>query len=173
MLIRVIPGVFPNDLSGGDMPASGREIDKIRKHPQTAKDTAKGLIETFPASEFWDRELDFLESLLRFKNVAEFTRRQVEWLLQIRDGLEEVTHVLGFNVGLLLKGCLEARLDLSESDEEWIILRCERNRDAIRRKFIGRLMRCARVLNLVEQEWQPQQYPESELTYDSGTMVFK
>jgi hypothetical protein len=39
--------------------------------------------------------------------------------------------------------------------------------------FAGRLLRCARALNVVEQEWQPRQYREPELTHDSGTMVFK
>jgi hypothetical protein len=149
------------------------EIDRIRAQPEAVQRLARGLIETSPASAFSDQELDFLESIIRFRNVAEFTRRQVEWLLLIRDGLEEVTDVFGFDVRRLLEGCLEAGLDLDEEDEEWIARRRAANPRAIRRKFAGRLMRCARALNVVEQEWQPRQYREPELTYDSGAMVFK
>jgi hypothetical protein len=148
------------------------EIDRIRTRPEAVQRIAKGLIETFPTSAFSDRELDFLESIIQFRKVAEFTRRQVEWLLMIRDGLEEVTDVFGFSIRRLLEGCLEARLDLDEDDEEWIALRWS-NPQAVRRKFAGRLLRCARALNVIEQEWQPRQYREPELTYNSGTMVFK
>jgi hypothetical protein len=91
----------------------------------------------------------------------------------IRDGLEEVTDVFGFDVRRLLEGCLEARLDLDEDDEQWIALRWVANPQDIQRKFAGRLMRCARALNVIEQEWQPRQYREPELIYDSGAMVFK
>ena len=81
------------------------EIDRIRAQPEAVQRLARGLIETSPASAFSDQELDFLESIIRFRNVAEFTRRQVEWLLLIRDGLEEVTDVFGFDVRRLLEGC--------------------------------------------------------------------
>jgi hypothetical protein len=93
--------------------------------------------------------------------VVELTTRQSEKLLQIRDDIEEVTEVLGFSVPLLLKGCLEARLDLSEDDEEWVLARSKTNAKTIHRKFVGRLMRCVRSLNLVEED-----YPErrSELS---------
>jgi hypothetical protein len=149
------------------------EIDSIRTRPEAVQGIAKDLIERFPVNAFSDRELDFLESIIRFRKVAEFTRRQVEWLLVIGDGLEEVTDVFGFNVRRLLEGCLEARLDLDEDDEEWIALRWSANPQAVQRKLIGRLLRCARTLNVVEQEWQPRQYREPELTHDSGSMVFK
>jgi hypothetical protein len=80
--------------------ASWREIDLVRKDPQAAADIAKLAL---PASEFTDWELDFLRSIRRPPNVAEFTTRQAEKLLQIRDDIEEVTEVIGFSVRLLLK----------------------------------------------------------------------
>ena len=61
--------------------------------------------------------------------------------------------MLGFSVRLVLKGCVEARLDLSEGDEEWVLARSQVNSVSIRRKHAGRLMRCARELNLVEEEY--------------------
>lgn len=88
--------------------ASWREIDRVRKDPQAAADIAKRLL-ALPPSEFTDWELDYLRSIRRLRNVEEFTTRQSEKLLQIRDDTEEVTEVLGFSVRLLLKGCVEAR----------------------------------------------------------------
>jgi hypothetical protein len=140
--------------------ASWREIDRVRKDPQGAANIAKRLL-SLPASEFTDWELDFLRSIRRLRNVEEFTTRQAEKLLQIRDDIEETAEVLGFSVQLLLKGCFEARLDLSEADEEWIAGRFQTSPRNIRRKHFGRLMRCARELNLIEEK-----YPERE--YRSG-----
>jgi hypothetical protein len=134
--------------------ASWREIDRVRKDPARAADIAARLL-TLPLSEFTDWEIDFLRSIERLRKVEEFTTRQAEKLLQIRDDIEEVTEVLRFSVHLLLKGCFEARLDLSEADEEWVVARFQASPRNIRRKHVGRLMRCARELNLVEEE-----YPE-------------
>jgi hypothetical protein len=131
--------------------ASWREIDRVRKDRQAVADIAKRLL-SLPASEFTDWELDFLRSIRRPRNVEEFTTRQAEKLLQIRDDIEEVTEVFGFSVKLLLKGCVEARLDLSEGDEEWVLARSHANSVSIRRKHVGRLLRCARELSLLEEE---------------------
>jgi hypothetical protein len=102
--------------------ASWREIDRVRKDPQAAADIARRLL-SLPASEFTDWELEFLRSIRQQRNIEQFTTRQAEKLLQIRDDIEEVTEVLGFSVRLLLKGCVEARLDLSDGDEEWVLAR--------------------------------------------------
>jgi hypothetical protein len=131
--------------------ASWREIDRVRKDLQAAADIARRLL-SLPASELSDWELDFLRSIRRLRSSTELTTRQAEKLLQIRDDIEEVTEVLGFSVSLLLKGCVEARLDLSEGDEEWVLARSQAGTVSIRRKHIGRLVRCARELNLIEQE---------------------
>jgi hypothetical protein len=139
--------------------ASWREIDRVRKDPQRAADIAKRLL-SLPASSDW--ELDFLRSIRRLGNVEEFTTRQAEKLLQIRDDIQEVTEVLSFSVELLLKRCFEARLDLSEADEEWVVGRFQTSPRKIRRKHVGRLMRCARELNLVEEEY-PERGDGSEL----------
>jgi hypothetical protein len=143
--------------------ASWREIDRVRKDPQGAADIAKRLL-SLPASEFSDWELDFLRSIRRLRNVEEFTTRQAEKLLQIRDDIEEVEEVLGFSVRLLLKGCVEARLDLSEADEEWVVVRSQVSSDRIRRKHIGRLMRCARALSLIEEDC-PERPRMNEMVY--------
>jgi hypothetical protein len=142
---------------GSQHMASWREIDRVRKDPQRAADIAKRLL-SLPASELSDWELDFLRSIRRLGNVEEFTTRQAEKLLQIRDDIQEVTEVLTFSVELLLKRCFEARLDLSEADEEWVVGRFQTSPRKIRRKHVGRLMRCARELNLVEEEYPERGY---------------
>jgi len=143
--------------------ASWREIDRVRKDPQAAADIARRLL-SLPASEFTDWELEFLRSIRQQRNIEQFTTRQAEKLLQIRDDIEEVTEVLGFSVRLLLKGCVEARLDLSDGDEEWVLARSEASSLSIRRKHVGRLMRCARELHLVEEEYQERRQA-TEMTY--------
>jgi hypothetical protein len=153
-----------------------REIDRIRKRPDVAQGIARSLIETFPAADFSDSESDFLHSLVRFERVQEFTRLQIEWLLLIQDELREATEVYGFSIHLLLKQCFEARLDLSEDDEEWITLRRETNPHAVPRKFVRRLLRCSCALYLIDREWHPplpEQFKFKELTYDPGVMKFK
>jgi hypothetical protein len=150
---------------GSQYMASWREIDRVRKDPQRAADIAKRLL-SLPASELSDWELDFLRSIRRLGNVEEFTTRQAEKLLQIRDDIQEVTEVLSFSVELLLKRCFEARLDLSEADEEWVVGRFQTSPRKIRRKHVGRLMRCARELNLVEEE-----YPEKRVRERAASRV--
>jgi hypothetical protein len=132
--------------------ASWREIDRVRKDPEGAANIAKRLL-ALPPSEFSDWEIDFLRSIRGLRKVEEFTTRQAEKLLQIRDDIEEVTEVLGFGAHLLLQGCFEARLDLSEADEKWIVAQFQASPRCIRRKHVGRLMRCARELNLIEEEY--------------------
>jgi hypothetical protein len=143
--------------------ASWREIDRVRKDPQAAVNIAKRLLELSP-TEFTDWELDFLRSIQRLRNVEEFTTRQSEKLLQIRDDTEMVEEVLGFSVRLLLKGCFEARLDLSEADEEWVAGRFQVSACNIPRKHVGRLTRCARELNLIDEKY-PDRSRMGEMAY--------
>jgi hypothetical protein len=131
--------------------ASWREIERVRKDPQAVRTMAKSLLK-LPRIDFTDWEIDFLESMARYYGADELTARQGEKLVQIRDDAEVISEFRGFSVRLLLKGCWEARLDLSEADEEWIGEMRERCGHAIARRYVGRLMRCARELNLIEEE---------------------
>jgi hypothetical protein len=132
--------------------ASWQEIDRIRKDPKGFRALARGLRERI--AELTDWEKDFLASIDSQDEKDEFTTRQSEKLLQIRDDYESVTQTRdGFSVKILLQRCKEGRLDLLEDDEEWILERWERSRTTMRRKHVGRLMRCARELHLVEDEF--------------------
>jgi hypothetical protein len=132
--------------------ASWKEIDRIRKDPKAFRALAKGL--RTHISELTDWEKDFLSSIHNQSDKDEYTTRQSEKLLQIRDDYESVTELLGgFSVKIILRQCREARLDLSEDDEEWILQRFEQSQTTIRRKHASRLRRCARQLGLIEDDF--------------------
>jgi len=131
--------------------ASWREIERVRKDPGAVQGIAKRLLK-LPRADFTDWEVDFLEGMARHVDKQGLTTRQSEKLLQIRDDSEFITEFRGFSVGLLLRKCYDARLDLSEGDEEWITQLFERNQDAIRRRHIGHLMRCAHELYLIDED---------------------
>ena len=131
--------------------ASWREIDRFHKDTNGARELAKRLLKIYPG-ELTEWETGFLGSIGTYKELFEFTTRQSEKLLQIRDDLQSITEYRKFSVALLIKNVFEARLDLSETDEEWIVQIREQSRLEIKRKHIGRLMRCARELNIIEEE---------------------
>jgi len=128
-----------------------QEIDRIRKNPKAFRDLAGGL--RTHISDLTEWEDDFLESIKSQMDRDDFTTRQSEKLLQIRDDHQTVTEIRGgFGVKTVLRQCYEARLDLSEDDEEWIVRRYEQSPTTIRRKHAGRLRRCARQLGLIEND---------------------
>lgn len=134
--------------------ATWREIERIREDADAARLVARSLlllVRSDPKA-FSDWEIDFLESIAARIQVGEFSTRQAEKLLEIQDDVKRVTVVRdGSSVSLLIRGCFEARLDLSEDDEDWISELYENDRNSIRRKQIGRLMRCAADVGLVER----------------------
>jgi hypothetical protein len=132
--------------------ASWQEIDRIRKDPKKFRALAARLLA--PISELTEWEKDFLDSIKIQTDKDEFTTRQSEKLLQIRDEYGDITELSGgFSVRAILRGCRDARLDLSEDDEEWILQRFEESQTIIRRKHAGRLRRCARQLRLIEDDY--------------------
>ena len=83
--------------------ASWREIDRIRKAPAEFRALAKRLLNL--GAELTDWESIFLESIRNDTETKEFTTRQSEKLLQIRDGYETLTKFQGFSVEILLDKC--------------------------------------------------------------------
>ena len=122
-----------------------------RKDTNGARALAKRLLKIHPG-EFTDWETDFLESVTSYTELFAFTARQSEKLLEIRDGAEPVTQYRGFCVAILLEQCFEARLDLSEADSQWVVGLCGRSTASIKRKHIGRLIRCARELDIIDED---------------------
>ena len=128
---------------------SWREIDRIRKAPADFRAVAKRLLNL--GAELTEWESIFVESICNDTETKEFTTRQSEKLLQIRDDYETITKFHGFSVETLLDKCWLARLDLSESQEEKLKKLRERSRISVRRRDIGFLMRCARELEIIEE----------------------
>lgn len=128
---------------------SWREIDRIRKNSDAFRALASSLL---AHDEITEWETAFLESIIGRTGVKEYSTLQGEKLLQIRDDYQLVENCRSFSVKNLLDGCHLARLDLSEDDEAWIIATRDRNPKAVRRRDIGRLLACARQLNLIEDD---------------------
>lgn len=161
--------------------ASWHEIDRFRKSPTAFRALAGQLLKL--GDELTDWEKTFLDSisnkhrdeitarqaerLLQISHTQEarrskkqkepseedYTTRQSEKLLEIRDDYEVLTEIRGFSVKIILCGSWEGRLDLPESAEERIVKMYEKSPTSIRRKDARFLMWCARQLNLVEEEF--------------------
>ncbi len=124
-----------------------KEIERIRKDARGFRSLAVRL-RSLDGLTLW--ETDFLEDVAALKSAAEFSTRQGEKLLQIRDDNELVKTVHGFSVRTLLAKCHDARSDLSEHDEAWITAARARDPEKMRRRDVGRLLGCAKDLDLVE-----------------------
>jgi hypothetical protein len=131
--------------------ASWREIDRVRKDVNGARDLAKRLLKIYPG-ELTEWELDFLQSVTSYTELFEFTTRQAEKLLEIRDDTQSVTQYRGFSIARMIKQCYEARLDLSDADEQWIAELHQADSRSIRRRHLRRLMGCARDLNIIDDD---------------------
>jgi hypothetical protein len=130
--------------------ASWQEIDRIRKDPAAMRALAKRLSKS--ANEgFTPWETSFLESIALKVDTEQFSSRQAEKLLEIRDDSDILDTYRGFSLKALLKNCREAHLDLSEADEEWI-LEIPEGTTTLKRRQARHLLRCARVLRFIDQE---------------------
>jgi hypothetical protein len=77
--------------------------------------------------------------------------RQAETLFEIRDEYELHSGMHGgFSVTTLISRVYEARTDLDEGDEEWIVALWKSGTRQLRRRDIGILRRCAIQLDLIE-----------------------
>lgn len=131
--------------------ASWREIDRIRKDVHGFRALCAALSKAY-GDDLNPWEAEFLE-VNAVRRVEEFSVRQAETLLDIRNGVELVETFRGFSVRLLLRGCNEGRLDLTEADEGWVHAAYTNNPEKIRRRHAGRLFACAQQLGLVEGEF--------------------
>ena len=131
---------------------SWREIDRIRKDP-TAMWALAAFLLSLSDAELTEWEIKFLESISTDRTTEEFTTRQAEKLIQIRDDTESVSEIgyARLSVRILIENCQLGRLDLREDDEEWI-LGFPKGTTTIKRRHVGRLLRCARELNQIDED---------------------
>ena len=92
--------------------ASWIEIDRIRKDPAGFKSLARALLinSTFEKTEW---EQDFLKDKVEGKKRPEFTTRQGETLLDLRDKAAHHTKYKGLSIPILIE-------NLDERDQEFI-----------------------------------------------------
>lgn len=132
--------------------ASWNEIERVRKDPKGFRALAKSLMASV-GDELTDWESAFLDSvILKPDKDSDYSTRQSEKLLQIRDDGAIIETVRGFSVNTLLIACHLARVDLCEEDEDWIVAIVARSRDWIKKRDAARLLRIARELNIIEDD---------------------
>lgn len=132
--------------------ASWREIERIRKDAPAFRALAAQILEHTAADALTDWEVTFLTEIgTKSANTIEFTNRQSEKLLEIRDNTQHVEKIgYGFSVTKLIEGCYLGRVDLTEDQEEWIAELRKSGVTSVRRRDAGKLLRCAQTLGLVE-----------------------
>jgi hypothetical protein len=92
----------------------------------------------------------FCESLIA-EPPERLSTRQAEFLFEIRDEYElHSTLYGGFSVAILIQRCYEARLDLDEGDEEWIMRIWKAGTTKLSNTGCGRLRRCAVRIDAIE-----------------------
>jgi hypothetical protein len=124
--------------------ASWIEIDRIRKDPAGFKSLAKTLLDN-PTFEKTEWEQDFLRDKVEGKKRPEFTTRQGETLLDLRDKAAHHTKHKGLSIPILIEKCWLNRFDLDERDQEFI----ERLKASGRGYVTGRQLR--RFLHICKQ----------------------
>jgi hypothetical protein len=99
--------------------ASWIEIDRIRKDPAGFKSLARALLinSTFEKTEW---EQDFLKDKVEGKKRQEFTTRQGETILDLRDKATLYTKYKGLSIPILIEKCWLNRFNLDERDQEFI-----------------------------------------------------
>ena len=126
--------------------ASYREMDAV------GRDTARFVLMAkqcllLPLNH-WERR--FCESLIA-EPPERLSTRQAETLFEIRDEYEmHSTLYGGFSVAILVRRVYENRLDLNESDEDWISNIWKSGASSLRRRDVGRLRRCAIEIREIE-----------------------
>jgi hypothetical protein len=138
------------------MPSS-REIERLRKSPREIQDIANRLLRE-PEDQWSPYERKFLNDIaVEWAPRAARDRRwhistrQVEYLLELRDGLEEVAVTPnGFSVARLIEECWLCRLELIDEEHIEFIERI-RGRTKLKARQLGLLLHIARKLHVIEE----------------------
>jgi len=93
--------------------------DRIRKDPAGFKSLAKALLDN-PSFEKTEWEQDFLKDKVEGKKRQEFTTRQGETILDLRDKATLHTKYKSLSIPILIEKCWLNRFNLDERDQEFI-----------------------------------------------------
>jgi hypothetical protein len=138
------------------MPSS-REIERLRKSPREIQQIASVLLR-HPEGQWSAYEGKFLNDIaVEWAPRAardrrwDITTRQVEYLLELRDGLEEFSVTPnGFSVARLIEECWLGRFDLVD-DEHIEFLERIKGRTRLKGRQLGLLLHIARKLHVIEE----------------------
>lgn len=125
--------------------ATWSDIEKVRRNMALAKVMAKSLIRLGGEDGLNEFEKVFLHDAADWTG-EECSQRRAEVLFEIHEDIELISERFGFSISRLLEACYEARLDLSEEDEAFIIELHEKKPQCVQRRTARRIMRCAREI---------------------------
>jgi len=159
--------------------ASAREMHAVSSDPVKVRDLARGLLALTKTAEnvFSQWEVAFLRNIAeqseeviglspKQRKEYKFSKKQAEALLalrdfrltslqteklfEIRDTVTLYRDIGGISVSSLLARCYEARLDLDESAEEFILGLCKLGATELRTPALMRLKRCSKQIGALE-----------------------
>jgi hypothetical protein len=129
-----------------------REISKVANDPAAARALAQRLLKV-QDKDRTEWESEFLRSTASRPEDYTFNTRQAEKLLEIRDNGEYCSTTReGFSVASLIQQCWIARYDLSDDDTDFIVNLRDSGGTTIKRRHVGRLLRCCRELAILDPE---------------------
>ena len=120
----------------------------LGRDPVRVRAVARRLLAS--AEDWTEWERDFLEGLVAEYGSDALTTRQRQKLVELREGAEYVPTIEGFDVASLIDKCWPGRLDLDYEDDIAFIEQ-ERGSTSIKRRHVGRLLRCCRKLGVIDR----------------------
>ena len=127
---------------------SYKEQLALGRDPVRVRGVARRLLAS--AEDWTEWERDFLEGLVAEYGSDALTTRQRQKLVELREGAEYVPTIEGVDVASLIDKCWLGRLDLDYEDDIAFIEQ-ERGSTSIKRRHVGRLLRCCRKLGVIDR----------------------
>jgi hypothetical protein len=132
----------------GTLMATYLDMQKLAQNPGTVTMLANYLLRV-ETVEWTDWEVDFLESMATRTSTDPISTRQREVLVELKDNATSHTTTRdGLSVRTLILRCWEARLDLDEEDEQFVVQLYESKVTSLKSRQLGRLQRCVHGLNI-------------------------
>lgn len=130
--------------------ASHIEMQRVAKDPEAIRSLAYRILRLDGAS-LTDWETDFLKGTASSNRSQPITLRWCEKLFEIKENNEYLSEYRRFSIELLIENCWLRRCDLnSEKDLEFIDRLRSSGTKTIKRKYLPRLLRCCRELEVIE-----------------------
>jgi len=129
-------------------------MKRLAEDATSVRNTAAFLL-TADDCEWTDWELDFLDHMARWDGPEALSMRQREVLSDLRERSDLLKDWRGITVARLVTLCWQARFDLDEPDEEFVVVLNNRRPTSLRRCQLHRLVAIAARLGLIEPHLRP------------------